>query len=217
MAAVTFASMVPDVSAYLPGCPNLSIERSMRKMATDLCQRARVWRAELPAVTMVVGTTEYTPTSPVAYGEFMDVVLASTTIGTTYRDLASVSYEKARRLYPEWPTNSDGTPTHIACRTPGQVMLAPTPDTAGTLAMYATLRPTAAADSWDAQMYREFHRALFHGCLYELMSMPGRSWTNTKDAGHHGKEWTYMLSLARDRAERDYNSASLSVQMLPAA
>ena len=217
MAAITFAAMVPDISAFLQGCPNPAIERTLRKIATDLCQRARVWRADLPDITMVVGTTEYTPTSPVAYGEFNDIVHSRTTIGTTVRDMKWASYEKTRRLYPEWPLDPDGTPQTITSRTPGTIMLAPTPDTAGTLSIYATLRPTATADSWDASMYREFHRAMFHGVMHELTLMPERSWTNEKASVYHGKEWTYLLAQARDRADRDYNSDSLTVQMRPAA
>ena len=217
MAAVTFASMVPDLSAFLQGCPNPAIERTLRKIATDLCQRARVWRAELPDISMVIGTQEYTPASPVVYGEFVEIVTARTTIGTTYRDLKAASYEKTRRMYPEWPMAADGSPTHVTTRTPGTVMLAPTPDTTGTLSIYGVLRPTATADSWDTQMYREFHRELFHGVMSELQMMPDRSWTDEKMAAYHGKQWTYLLNLARDRSERDYNSGSLSVQMRPAA
>ncbi len=217
MAAVTFASMVPDISAFLQGCPNPAIERTLRKVATDLCQRARVWRADLPAITLVAGTTDYTPTSPVAYGEFMEPVFGRTTVGTAVTELKWCSYEKTRRLYPEWPLDSDGPSQIMTSRTPGQIMLAPTPDAAGTLAIYGVLRPTATADSWDAQMYREFHREMFHGTLYELMTMAERSWSNANLGQHHGKQWTYLLAMARDRAERDYNSDGLMVQMRPAA
>jgi hypothetical protein len=205
MAATTFASMVPDVSAFLQGCPNPAIERTLRKMA------------ELPDITLVASTTEYTPTSPVAYGEFVEVVTADTTIAGEYQALKVVSFEKARRVYPEWPMATTGTPLLLTVRTPGQIMLAPTPDAAGTLSVYGILRPTATADSWDAQMYREFHRELFHGVMHELQMMPDRSWTDTASAQYHGKQWTFLLNLARDRAERDYNTDGLSVQMRPAA
>lgn len=217
MAAITFASMVPDVSAFLQGCPNPAIERTLRKIATDLCQRASVWKAELPAINTAIGTTSYTPTSPVAYGEFAGFVSGTTTVSGTTSEVKWVSYDKARRLYPSWPLNTSGTPLVATSRTPGELMLAPTPDAVGTLNVYGLLRPTATADSWDAQLYREFHRVLFHGSMHELMSMPGRSWSNPKDAMYHGKQWSYLLALARDRAERDYNSDTLSVQMLPAA
>lgn len=209
--------MVPDISAFLQGCPNVTIERTLRKMATDLCQRAKVWRAELPQINLVAGTTEYTPASPVAYGEVVEIISAYTTISGQNRDLKWVSYEKARRLYPEWPMSEDGTPLLVTSRTAGTIMLAPTPDAVGTMNAYAVLRPTATTDSWEDTMYREFHRELFHGVMHELMLMPERPWSNPKLAEYHGKQWTFLLATARDRADRDYNTDGLSVQMRPAA
>jgi hypothetical protein len=217
MPATTFSAMVPDISAYLQGCPNPAIERTLRKITTDLCQRAKVWREELTDIALLANTTEYTPASPVAYGEFVEVATARTTISGVRADLQYCSYEKARRLFPDWPMAQTGTPVRITVRTPGTVMIAPTPSASGTLNIYGILRPTSSASSWDTQMYREFHRELFHGVMHDLLMMPGRSWTDTVTAQYHGKQWAFLLNLARDRADRYYNSDTLSVQMLPAA
>lgn len=217
MASVTFASMAMDATAFLPGCPSATIEQTMRKIATDLCQRARVWRDDMTQIPMTAGVTSFTPASPYAYGEFVEAISAYITVNGTRSPVTPVSYEKARRMYPEWPMAADGTPQLIAVRIPGQVMLAPTPDTTGTLDIYGVLRPTATATSWDAQMYREFHRELFHGVLHELMAMPNRSWSDAKLADYHGKQWTYLLMMARDRADRDFTNAELTVQMRPFA
>jgi len=217
MPSITYAAMVPDVSAFLQGCPNPAIERTLRKVSADLCQRAKVWRAELPVIPLVASTTEYTPVSPVAYGEFVETVYGYTTIASTIRNLKVHSFDKTRRVYPEWPMQTNGTPAVLTVRTPGTVMLAPTPDAVGTLNIFGVLRPTANADSWDAQMYREFHRELFHGVMHELLLMPDRSWSDPAAAKYHGSQWTYLLNLARDRADRGYNTGNLSVDMCPAA
>lgn len=217
MSAVTFASMVPEFSPFLAGCPNLTIERAARKVSIDLCQRGKVWRVELPDITLVPTTHAYVPTSPVAYAEYCDFLTGTTLIGTESRDLKWKTYDTIHRMFPAWPNNTPGTPLYATMRTPGSILLAPVPDTAGTMSLFACLRPTRTADSWDSDMYAEFHRAIFHGVLFELLAMNERSWSNPKLADAHGKEWTYLLNEATARAESGYNAGVLQVEMRPFA
>lgn len=217
MTAVTFASMVPDLSAHLPGCPNITIERSVRKIATDLCNRGKVWKVELAPITLVVSTYAYIPASPVAYAEVFDYVSGHTTIGGTKRDLVWNTVDQVTRSYPQWPLNTAGTPQLITSKVLKEYQVCPVPDAAGTMTLTVHLRPTMTATDWDADVYAEHHRAIFHGVLHDLMAMPGRPWTNGQGSGYHGKQWTYLLNQAKDRASRGYNNGNLSVEMRPLA
>lgn len=217
MTAVTFASMVPDLSAHLPGCPNITIERSARKIAIDLCSRGKVWQTELAPITLVVGTYAYTPASPVAYAEIFDYVSGYTIVDSTKRPLVWNTVDQVASSYPQWPTNTDGTPQLITSKVLKEYQVCPVPDAAGTMTLTVRLRPTLTATDWDADIYAEHHRAIFHGVLHDLMVMPGRTWTNGSGASYHGKQWTYLLNQAKDRAARGYNGGSLSVQMRPLA
>lgn len=217
MATVTFASMVNDISPSLPGVPSLVIERYARKVATDLCQRAKVWRGDATPFALVVGQAEYTPVSAVAYGEFVDFLDGYTIVDTTKHNLVYTDYALVRRLYPAWPEDDEGQPQYATRKIPGELLLAPTPEAVGTAYIYGLLRPTATADIWEEGLYREFQRAIFHGVLFEVYSLPKYSWTDAKLAEAHGKIWTFLLNQARDRAERGYNTSSLAVQMRPFA
>jgi hypothetical protein len=217
MAAVTFASMVPDISAFLPGCPDLTIERTARKIVTDLCQRGKVWRDDLTPLTLVVSQEEYTPATTVAYAAFSDVLASYIVVNGGRKDLKWTSYDKVRRMFSQWPLGDDGEPTVVTSRVPGKIMFALTPDAAYVCYIYACLRPTPTADIWDADLYAEFHRAIFHGVLSELMALPNRSWTDAKAAMLHGRQWTYLLNSAKDRADRGFNVDSMSVEMRPFA
>lgn len=219
MPTTTFASMVPEIGAFVPGCPNLTIERTIRKIITDLCQRGKVWRVQLTPIAVSAGDYDYAPASPVAYGEFCDFLSGSftTTSSGAKTPVYWKDYDTAVIQNPAWPEDMVGLPITVTSKTPGELLLIPVPEEAGTLAVYGVLRPTATATEWESTLYAEFHRCVFHGVLCELMSMPERAWTSDKESMKHGKQWTYLLNEAKDRAQRGFNKADLSVKMRPFA
>lgn len=218
VATVTYASMVPELSAFLPGCPSLVIERAIRKIIIDLCQRAKVWRDDALPFNTVVGQTEYGLQSPYSFAEAMDILSAYVLYPDgTKRELPWRAYAEARWHYPNWPENASGTPTLVTSDTFGAVALAPTPDAVGEVHVQLTLRPTATSTEWLQSLYDVHHRVVFHGVLHELMLMHDRSWEDEKRAMYHGKQWTYLLNLARDRAQRGYSVDTLSATMRPFA
>lgn len=218
MSTVTFASMVPDISAFLPGCPSLTIERTAKKLISDLCTRAKVWTVDMLPIAVTDGGYSYSVSSPVAYGEFVEYVsgyfINSSGIKTT---VAWNPINAVEAAYPSWPQEGEGTPILATFSPVRTLLLAPVPDAAGTLYIRGTLRPTDAATTWDGEIYKSCQRVVFHGVLHELMAMPERPWTNVAQAGAHGKQWTYLLNQGRARADRGYNSGSLAVAMRPLA
>lgn len=216
--STTFAAMVPEVSPFLPGCPSLTIELTMRKMAIELCTWAKVWRAEMTPITLVPGTSAYTPAPTVAYARYGGFVAGSTLVAGNKRELKPMTYEIARARFPSWLENYSGTaPQWAITKTPGQVLLAPVPDTAGTMSIYGVLIPTLTATEWDDTMYAEFQRVLFHGTLAELMAMPGRNWSDQKMAILHRRDWVALRARARTRVDHDYTTQSISVEAVPFA
>ena len=214
----TYASMVNDISPYLQGCPSLVIERTARKIVTDLCQRAKVWRGSADSITLVVDDYDYTPTfTSDTTAEFVDVLDAWVVIDDVKTDLVVYPYDVVRRLYPAWPQDSTGTPQVLTVQTPGAVQVAPVPDAAGTLNLVVSLRPTSSATTWPDGLYREFHRVVFHGVLAELLRMKDRTWTDVKESDRHGKIWTDLVASARDRADRGFMRTDLSAKMRPFA
>jgi hypothetical protein len=105
----------------------------------------------------------------------------------------------------------------MTLRSVGAVELAPVPNVNGTLYLRGYLRPDRDATAWDAELYDEFHRVVFHGVLYELLLMPNRGWSDPKTGALHGRQWTQLLAAARDRSQRGFNTDALSVDMRPFA
>ncbi|MFM6959553.1 MAG: hypothetical protein ACKOW0_00820 [Schleiferiaceae bacterium] len=215
--SIAFDAMVDDLSAFLPGCPGPTISRTAKKVVTDLCQRGKVWHEDLAPVNVIAGQVAYALASPVAYAECTDVTSGYLVVGDKKIELLWAQYPAVRRRYPQWPENEAGQPRYITSSTIGVTDLAPVPDTGGVLYPRGYLRPTSAATVWDADLYREFQREVFHGVLHELMMMPKRSWSDDKAAVFHGRQWTHLLSAAKIRAARGYNVGEVAVIMRPFA
>lgn len=210
---ITLASMLPDVSAHVPGCPTPVIEFTMRKIITDLCQRAKVWTVELDPITLVAGTATYVLASPLAYAEIADIRRVRVT--GTHEPLEWKSPSTLDLMYPE-PV--DGPPRYFATSAlDTSITVAPTPTEAGVARVTVTLRPTDTATQWDLALYREFKRCVFHGVLAELLAMPLRSWTDAKTALTHEKRWVNLVSEARWRADTAYTPHALRVEARPFA
>lgn len=217
MPSITYADMVNAIAPFAPGCPTLTLQTTARKIAKDLCQRAKVWRGYFAPVTLTSGVVSYVPLTGLTYGELNDVIDGYTVVNNQKKDLRWIPYADLRRISPSWPQDYSGTPTYITSSTSGTVMLAPVPDTTGTMTLYGSIRPKDDDTEFDLATYAEFSRAIFHGVLAEILAMPMRSWADPKAAALHGRQWTYLLNAAKDRAMRGYNEADLSVIMRPFA
>jgi hypothetical protein len=213
-----FSTMVPEISAMLPGCPSLVIERTVRKMAIDLCQRGRVWTQSCTPFVTVAGTYEYALTLSVAYAEPIDIMDAYVIDADgTKTPVVWKPYKAVRASRPEWPEDDDGLPIYVTTDLTGYASFVPVPDSVVTAYVKVYARPIATATEIPTWLYNEFQRELFHGTIHELMAMPDRPWSNAKMAEYHGKQWTYLLSQATIRAGQEYNTDSQAVQMRPFA
>lgn len=214
---ITFDDMVGDISVFLPGCPEPTIARTARKIIIDLCQRAKVWERDFAPISVPAGQVTSLLTPPVLYATCTDITSAYFVVDGERIPLTWMPYNEVIRAYPKWPDDTPSTPRFITLESIGRVNLAPLPDTSGVLYVRGNLRPTPTATVWDQSLYYEFQRAIFHGVLFELMSMNNRSWTDAKGATVNGRQWTQLLAAARDRAQRGFNSDDLAVQMQPFA
>lgn len=215
--AIAFDDMVDDISPYVPGCPDPVIARTIRKVVIDLCQRAKVWHEDFLPVDLEVGRVAYPLSPPVAHAICTDITGGYTLVNGVKTELSWQKLTAVKLRYPSWPEATSGTVQYITSATIGEALVAPVPDAAGTLNLRGYLRPSATADVWDANLYDEFHRVIFHGTLYDLMLMNGRAWAEAKLGAVHGRQWTQLIAAARDRALRGYNADELSVAMRPFA
>lgn len=214
----TVSSMVPDISVFLQGCPSPVIERTILKIATDLCQRAKVWALDAVPITLAPGTYEYDLTFAESYAEATDLDSAYLILADGSKVTLPVEpVGVVMRRFPSWPQDAAGQPQLVTKLEAGKVLVAPVPEETADLYVRCVVRPVTTATVLEQWLYDEFRRVIHHGVLHELLLMPQRSWSNPKLGEFHGKQWTYLLNNAKARATLGYNQGSVSVEMRPFA
>jgi hypothetical protein len=212
-----YSAMVGEISPSLHMCPTQLIMMAVRTVIIDLCQRGKVWCADLPDIELVPDQVNYELESPVDGAEVTDLLYGRAYEGDRNWRVGVVTAPQALRQYPQWPHTDSGDVRYVVPYETGTVWCAPPPAAAGSLRLRAVLRPTLAATAWDSDLYAEYRRLINHGVLHNLMTMPNRNWTDDKMAVYHGRQWSYLLAQAKARANQHYNIGDLSVEMNPAA
>ena len=220
MALVPFTQYVNEISPHVAGCPTAVMVQYLRKIFTDLCERTLCWRVDLDPIVLDNAETEYALVSPIAETEVYVLTQARLrdVDADTTSTLALATPEVVYARYPDHPNaTAAGTPQMAFCETPLFVGVAPIPPTTidYELELKAALRPSATAVNVESAVFEQFRRAVFHGALHELMSLPDRSWSSTDLAGFHGKQWEYYLYNARARANKGFGRPNLTTVMRP--
>jgi hypothetical protein len=219
MALVQLNQYVPEVANHVSGCPTQVITFYMRKVFTDLCERTLCWRVDLPDITLSNGAVVYSmvPTIPETEVYIPIKARMRDNVSDVTYELPIGTYEGVLASYPDHPAANGGIPAVVFCPQPNQVAVAPMPQvgTTYTLKLNVAIRPALTASTVESSIFEQFRRAIFHGTLHELMSLPERGWSNTDLAGFHGKQWEYFLYNARARANKGFTRSNLYVAQQP--
>lgn len=218
MALMTYAAMVKDVAPYLPGCPQITIERALKEIIIDLCERARVWKGFATDVPLVVGDYDYALAASNANARVLAPLAAKVQVGTKYTDLTFVQYLTLRAKRPSWPVDDPGIPQYFTSAEYGSILLAPVPDESATMTdIWCDLAPLEAATGWEDSLYYAHRKVVEHGVLHRLMAMKEQRWTDLEGSKYHGRQWTHNLNRAKIAASRDFIGDSEMTQMSPFA
>jgi hypothetical protein len=102
-------------------------------------------------------------------------------------------------------------------------MLAPVPDSDNgsddySIQLFVALRPTPAATyPWTRQSLDELEDAVVHTALKEILNLPDKSWTDTKEAARHAQEAAFHVSKRRAKANLGVGVGTISARMHPFA
>lgn len=220
MALVDFNTFVSEVAPHLPGCPTSVIEAYIRKVTSDLCERARVWQGRITPVALTPGVYAYTLASPIVGAEVAAPIKVMITPSATDVpvELAPKTTLQAAEMFPTWPEDGkQGQPSVYVQTSPSTVELYLIPDSADvyTLSAIVALRPTMTATQCEESILSDYRRAIFHGVAHELMLLPDRAWSDAKTAALHGKQWEYFLYLAKSKVNKGFGRSELFVKQRP--
>ena len=211
-----FSTMAGELSTQLIMCPVQLIAQTVRTVVIDLCQRGKVWEVDLSAIELIPDQVNYALETGVDGAEVTDLLYGCIR-GDQVCPIGVAREDQVLREYPDWPHTASAQVRYVVPKEIGTVWCAPAPAEAGQLELRAILRPTLTATSWDSDLYAEFKRLIHHGVLHTLMLMPKKEWSDEKMAAYHGRQWTYLLSMARARSNQKFNVGDLAVTQRPFA
>lgn len=109
MADRAFSTLIQEVSANVPGCPQPVIVREIRKSAIRACERTLLWRHVEPTFNLSPGAYEYGYNKP-----------ANTDVHVIFdammndQPLSKLTLEDALYLYPQWADLFSGYAADVA-------------------------------------------------------------------------------------------------------
>ena len=219
MADRTYLDLESVISPSAPGCPPPTIEQYVRRAAIQACERTLAWRYEMDPLSTATGTYEYAYDTP-AFTEVCGVIHAARD-GCT---LPIKTQEWIHEMYPAWPdttSTSRAQPLYMLQYNPDSFLLAPVPDdnvaANYSIKLFLALRPTPDSTYMDKTIFDELEVVITHLALKDLLSIPNKSWTDTKEAGRNAQEAAYRLSARRAKANLGVGRATLSARMQPFA
>ena len=84
----------PDVRSEVPKCPTPVIERRVREAIIEACERARIWRWNVPEIPVSIGQTLYTIPTPTAHSCIHSIL----EVQMNRRILGDVSEQRGNQL-----------------------------------------------------------------------------------------------------------------------
>lgn len=112
---------------------------------------------------------------------------------------------------------ADGSTPQAVCQlTPDKYIVLPLPDAdkVYSVRMFVALKPKRSAVSIDTVIMDELEEVTIHGVLQHLLMIPG-NWQDLDRAAYHAKQYAFMLSERRARANVGNVRGTLTVQMQP--
>lgn len=170
-----------DVAIDVPGCPDPTIERAVRRAVILFLERTH-WLARTAApIDIPSGAAARTFGSPlIGAGER---VLRIQQAWINDKQIPVVSPSEISDELPDWKT-ATGTPQYIVQERPDQYWVVP----AATAIMTAALRlkisvaPTEAAADVDDIVLIRWRDAIAAGAKARLLAMPGKQWSDNDKA-----------------------------------
>lgn len=109
------------------------------------------------------------------------------------------------------------TPRVICQLRPDRFIVLPPPDAdiAYTTRMFVALKPKRNATGMEATLMDELEDVIVHGALQQLLVLPKQNWTDKELATYHARQYTYMISERRARANLGNMRGSMRVRSQP--
>jgi len=194
----SYSDFTPSILPYVPGCPDMTVERYLARVVTDFFERTQAWQVNL------VGGTTNTPFVVLTSGIPVDCRLTHC-YELRYQD-SPLDPSTVQNMFRSYPSEGSGNPRLFVMRDDDALVVLPYPAdvTAGEYAGRGAVTPKLENTALPDLLYDKYEEALVFGTLARLQMMPQQDWTNVKLAGanmslYEGLLLTHKRQLRRKR------------------
>ena len=194
----SYESLLPEIIPMVPSCTDTLIEQNIRASVIEMCEKAKVYQAELDPITTVANLYEYDLEPP--SGTVVHEILWVTYDGVDLEPATTALIEQRK---PKWrDADRAATPEYFVKQSPSLFYLVPVPNEtkAGSVIVRAILKPTHSSSSCSDDIMNDYRDTIVNGALYRLLRIPGREWTDYPGAQVYGSLFLEGLAQAEARA-----------------
>lgn len=195
---IAVSDAVELILPFAPGVPEPLIEDAIRTVAEDICRNARVWRFE-DEFTMKEGADSLA--SPAS--SHILRVLTCTADGVP---LISTTERTLDENDPHW-RGRKGCPVYFWQRSENEIVLTPVPERPVVIALSMVLTTTVESEFLPETFRLSHRRLLVDGVISELLTMPGKTWTNVEVAIIRNSRFQAGIAEALTRSQRGQQDA----------
>jgi hypothetical protein len=204
--ATALSAFLPYVLPHAPGIPKIAARQEVLRAAIRFCNETRVWRAVMPAVTIVGGTASYA--IPVPTGGQVVTIESAKFNGDR---IDPVSLDALEAGYPDWQTETSAEVQRYVQLDPDNLILHPVPlsSLTGGLVITASFKPTRTATTLPDLLFNEYADAIAAGALGLILAAQGKPWSNPQLAGYYSNQFGMAIGSASIQAAKSFTRTPL--------
>jgi hypothetical protein len=179
-----FTDLIQWMHSELRDCPPALMIQHARHAVIEFCRMTNAWRRELPAISIVAGTTTYA----LAVDDPVDEAVIQSIMGVEIDG-------EAIRAGSEYRWSQDKSTIEL--------VYSPAVSMANALKVEVSLKPSAASvELQDDRLFEDWHDTFVHGALHTLMMQKDKPWTNMELSEAHRLKFLNGIGKAVDELRR---------------
>ena len=236
---VTLDKWIPDIRPMVPECPTPVIEHHVRRAIIEACERARLWRENLPEIRILRDQTIYelhTPTPKSCIHSVLDVCIS----GRPIRDY-SHNYHNARgggyNYHNGYPApyyggfqgynipdrgfiqltntpirDSEAIPPSKPREGEGEDESPPVNRVRTGIEVSVSIKPERDALEVSSVIYKDYYELIRVGALHFIMDIPASPWTDQNKAAMYKREFEIELNRAKQMIDTGFTTKSQRIK-----
>ena len=202
MAAVS--TLVKDILSDIPEVPSFVAQRQYLRALRELCEKARVWRADTTITTIPNEETLDIDSQLPDNTELVDVISLLPPDGNSSVKPKTQAWMDLNQA--DWRTQTGQYANYYMLNTNNTLQLVPIPTGAVTYYLRAAVKPTLSCTDIAEIIVNKYSELIISGAKAYLFMTPRKPWTDLQLAQYHQAAFLGGIPNARTEAADEYQT-----------